>query len=98
MRADLADSLAGTGHRVVHSGEHFAGAAYVTDELLSALESLSALAPLHNPSDFAAMRACREPLTGTPMVAVFDTAFFHDPPEPARVYGLRADAATARPT
>jgi acetate kinase len=98
MRADLADSLAGTGHRVVYSGEHFAGAAYVTDELLSALESLSALAPLHNPSDFAAMRACREHLTGTPMVAVFDTAFFHDPPEPARVYGLRADAATARPT
>jgi acetate kinase len=83
---------------VVHGGEHFAGAVYVTDEVLSARESLSALAPLHNSSDFAAMRACREPLTGTPMVAVFDTAFFHDPPEPARAYGLRAEAATARPT
>ena len=82
----------------MHGGEHFAGAVYVADEVLSALESLSALAPLHNPSDCAAMRACREHLAGTPKVAVFDTAFFHDPPEPARVYGLRAEAATARPT
>src|SRR5215217_2998244 len=87
-RERLLDGLYGIGHRVVHGGEYFVATVRVTDEVLAALDALSALAPLHNPPALAVMRACRERLPDAPMVAVFDTAFFHDLPEPARLYAL----------
>lgn len=84
----LLEGVAATGHRVVHGGEAFAAPARVTDEVLAQLEALEALAPLHNPPALAVIRACRARLGGVPAVAVFDTAFFHDLPEPARDYAL----------
>jgi acetate kinase len=87
-REGLLDDLDGIGHRIVHGGEHFAAPVRVTDRELAKLDALSALAPLHNPPALSAMRVCRERLAEVPMVAVFDTAFFHDLPEPAKVYAL----------
>jgi acetate kinase len=78
------------GHRVVQGNNAFCEPARVSDDMLALLESFSALAPLHNPPAVSVMRACRERLGDTPMVAVFDTAFFHDLPEHARSYALPA--------
>jgi acetate kinase len=63
----------------------------VTDQVLKELDTLSTLAPLHNPPALAAMRVCRKRLSDVPIVAVFDTAFFHDLPAPARVYALPSE-------
>lgn len=64
------------GHRVVHGGFHFSAPTRITPEVLSTIESLCPLAPLHNPPALAGIRASQE-LFGvtTDQVAVFDTAF-----------------------
>jgi acetate kinase len=78
-------------HRVVHGGERFTEATLVTDEVLSQLEKLSPLAPLHNPVNVAGIREMRRLLPAVPHVAVFDTAFHHTLPAYAYLYGLPYD-------
>ncbi len=86
------DSVPVVGHRVVHGGERYTGAIRVTDEVLSEIELLNHLAPLHNPPSVAVMRVCRRELgSAAPMAAVFDTAFFAKLPASARGYALPAD-------
>ena len=61
------------GHRVVHGGEKFASSVLITDEVMAAIEECNPLAPL---------------MPGTPMVAVFDTAFHQTMPPVAYTYAL----------
>jgi acetate kinase len=75
-------------HRVVHGGERFTEATLVTDEVVSEIEKLSPLAPLHNPVNLAGIREMRRLLPAVPHVAVFDTAFHHTLPASAYLYGL----------
>jgi acetate kinase len=71
--------------RVVHGGDVFRGPARVTDETIAAIEELTPLAPLHQPSAVAALRALARLLPETPRVACFDTAFHATlPPEAFR--------------
>ncbi|OGA96773.1 MAG: acetate kinase [Betaproteobacteria bacterium RIFCSPLOWO2_12_FULL_66_14] len=84
--------LQGLGHRVVHGGEAFSAPARIDEAVAQHLERLSRLAPLHNPPALQVMRAARVALgPDVPMVAVFDTAFFHGLPEHARRYALPAE-------
>lgn len=87
----LLDTVTAIGHRIVHGGESFFEPTLLTNETRAALEALSPLAPLHNPPALEVVRACRERLPDVPMVAVFDTAFFHDLPDYARTYALPAE-------
>jgi acetate kinase len=73
---------------VVHGGERFSEAAPLDDEVLRALDDLSALAPLHNPANLAGIRAARSLLPEVPHVAVFDTAFHSTLPRHAYLFGL----------
>jgi len=75
------------GHRVVHGGNHTAPAR-VVPELLRRLETLTALAPLHNPPALEGMRLAGARLPGTPQVACFDTAFHSTLPEVAHTLPL----------
>lgn len=63
------------GHRVVHGGTRFSEPVRVDDAVLGALDELSALAPLHQPHNLAAIRALSALAPGLPHVACFDTAF-----------------------
>ena len=76
------------GHRVVHGGEAFAGSVLITDEVMAAIEECNPLAPLHNPANIIGIRACQALMPGTPMVAVFDTAFHQTMPPVAYTYAL----------
>ncbi len=76
------------GHRVVHGGEKFAQSVLITDEVMAAIEECNPLAPLHNPANIIGIKACQELMPGTPMVAVFDTAFHQTMPEVAYTYAL----------
>jgi acetate kinase len=82
------------GHRVVHGGERFSQSVVIDDTVLTEIEALSELAPLHNPASLAGIVGAREVLGSTvPMVAVFDTAFHHALPPPARMYALPHELA-----
>jgi acetate kinase len=89
-------SIEAVGHRVVHGGDRFQKSVIIDDEVERAIESLSVLAPLHNPHNLEAYRAARESLPGVTQVAVFDTAFHHSLPPRAYVYGLPYEYLTEK--
>jgi acetate kinase len=76
------------GHRVVHGGDRFIQSTRIDEEVARVLEELSSRAPLHNPPALAAAAEARRLLPAAPHVAVFDTSFYADLPERARVYPL----------
>jgi acetate kinase len=76
------------GHRVVHGGETFHEAVLIDQQVYRAIETLSDLAPLHNPAALAGIDAAAAAFPGVPQVAAFDTAFHHSMPEAAWRYPL----------
>jgi acetate kinase len=82
------------GHRVVHGGDHFAGPVLIDGGVMSVIEDLSELAPLHNGPSLAAIRASRKAVgPSVPMVAAFDTAFHRTMPERASLYPIPLELA-----
>ena len=89
IRGTLRDGIDAVGHRVVTGADRFSAPVLIDDAVLSSLEEISDLAPLHNPQVILCMRAARKALgADTPMVAVFDTAFHATLPDYARTYAL----------
>lgn len=82
------DEIEGIGHRVVHGGEEFADSALITDEVIAKIDTLSELAPLHNPANLTGITAFQHVLPNVPAVAVFDTAFHQTMPEKSYLYSL----------
>lgn len=82
------DDIEGVGHRVVHGGEKFSDSVVITDDVIKAIESVSDLAPLHNPANLTGIRAFNKALPEVKGVAVFDTAFHQTMPEDAYLYGV----------
>ena len=80
--------LIAVGHRVVHGGDRFAGAAAITDETLAAIEALIPLAPLHQPQSVRLIRAVRHLRPNLPQVACFDTAFHRSQSDLVRRFAL----------
>jgi acetate kinase len=80
--------LAALGHRVVHGGMHHSQPARVTPELLSELEALVPLAPLHEPHNLAPIRTALALDPELPQVACFDTAFHRTAPEVEQAFAL----------
>ena len=77
------------GHRVVHGGEKFVESVVITDEVINTVDELSVLAPLHNPANLTAIKACIEVMgKDVPQVAVFDTAFHQTMPAKAYISGM----------
>ena len=69
------DEIYAIGHRVVHGGELFVKPTLVTKELLSGLEDIISLAPLHNPGAIMGVEAIMEVAPNLKNVVVCDTAF-----------------------
>ena len=85
----LSEGLAAVGHRVVHGGERFEGPTLIDDEVISEIDALRELAPLHNGPSLAAIRAARAELgAAMKMVAVFDTSFHRSMPPVAAQYAV----------
>ena len=82
------------GHRIVHGGTRYAAPVLVTKEVRRRLESLTDLAPLHQPKSLAALDAVTTVLPGVPAVACFDTAFHATIPEAAATFALPAEWRT----
>jgi len=76
------------GHRVVHGGPKYGDSVLVTDEVLQDIDHFSMYAPLHNPANALGIRTAMTAFPDVPHVAVFDTAFHHNIPDHARIYGI----------
>jgi acetate kinase len=83
-----AHRLVAAGHRVVHGGARFAGPARIDAGVISELESLVPLAPLHQPHHIAAIRAVAQHAPQLPQVACFDTSFHRTQPIVAQSFAL----------
>ncbi|MFK5921075.1 MAG: acetate/propionate family kinase [Verrucomicrobiota bacterium] len=81
-------SIEAIAHRVVHGGTCFNEAVVVNQEVLQTLESLSSLAPLHNPKAVSMIKRLHGELPDIPQIAVFDTGFFSNLPERAKILPL----------
>lgn len=88
------EALAAVGHRIVHGGQWFHRPVRIDKDVMTELEKLVPLAPLHQPHNLAAVKAVAALRPDLPQVACFDTAFHHDIPEVAAGLALpRAYAA-----
>jgi acetate kinase len=80
--------FAGVGHRVVHGGLAYAEPVLIDARVVSDLEALVPLAPLHQPHNIAAIRAVAAATPRVPQVACFDTAFHRHQPAVAQEFAL----------
>lgn len=78
-------------HRVVHGGTLFHGPVKLDATTIRSLETLSELAPLHNPPALQWIAAARDACAAaTIQIAAFDTMFFGTLPRVAKEYALPA--------
>lgn len=80
--------ITATGHRVVHGGKEFSAPVRVTDAVMTKLEALVPLAPLHQPCNLEGIKALRKLHWDIPHIACFDTAFHHAQPKLAELFAL----------
>lgn len=70
--------LAAVGHRIVHGGPRFSEPVIIDQDVLTALDDLTPLAPLHQPVCLAPVRSLSAARPALPQVACFDTAFHRE--------------------
>lgn len=79
-------------HRIVHGGSRFSAPVLLDEAVIRGIEETRELAPLHGIGSLGGVRAAASLLpSGTPMVAVFDTAFHQTIPEYAALYPIPFD-------
>src|SRR5438445_664336 len=85
--------------KAVHAGPRYRGTFRIDDDVIAALEEFLPAAPAHNAIYLTGIRAFRESLPGTPLVAAFETEFHCTAPDFVRQYGVPAawrDAGVSR--
>lgn len=80
--------LTAVGHRVVHGGRHHFAPVMVEPSVMTALESLVSLAPLHQPNNLAVINAITLRQPDLPQRACFDTSFHRTQPRLAQLFAL----------
>ena len=86
---DSLNEIVAVGHRVVQGGAIFNSSVLITDDVLTKIEELSDLAPLHNPAHVQGIRACKKVFgPEVPQVAVFDNAFHSTMPPEAYMFPI----------
>ncbi len=85
---DSLEEIKGIGHRVVQGGDYFDKTVVINQEVLSKIEELSSLAPLHNPAAVTGIKAAMHVFVNAIQTAVFDTAFHQSIPKENYLYAL----------
>ena len=80
------DEIEAVGHRVVHGGSKYSKSVELNEQVVSEIEELSPLAPLHNPGAVKGMRAFMEEVPNARNVVCFDTAFHQTMDEATYLY------------
>ncbi len=82
------DEIKGIGHRVAHGGSYFDKTVVVDEDVISKIEELIALAPLHNGPAVTGIRAAQAVCPNAVNTVVFDTAFHQTMPEENYLYAV----------
>ena len=85
-RGDM--KLVGVGHRVVHGGSKYFQPARIDKQVISDLEQIIPLVPLHQPHNLAPIKLILENTPDVPQVACFDTGFHHTNPPLVQMFAL----------
>ena len=80
------DEIEAVGHRVVHGGSKYSKSVELNEKVVSEIEELSPLAPLHNPGAVKGMNAFMEEVPNARNVVCFDTAFHQTMDEATYLY------------
>lgn len=80
--------LAAVAHRVVHGGAWYREAVLVTPPVFQRLETLSGLAPLHQPHNLQGISRFQALYPPVPQIACFDTAFHAHLPAEEYLFAL----------
>jgi acetate kinase len=67
------------------------GCVRLTEKVLSAMEAYNGLAPAHNPPYITGIRLFARRMPQTPLIGLFETAFYQWAPEPAKRYAVPDD-------
>ena len=78
----------GVGHRVVDGGSTYSQPVLIDSKVMTELEALIPLAPLHQPHHIAAIRAISAIYREVPQIACFDTAFHRSQPALAQEFAI----------
>jgi acetate kinase len=73
--------ISAVAHRIVHGGDRYSASVALDDDTLDYLDTLSSLAPLHQPHNLAGVHAFRKSYPALPQIGCFDTAFHATLPE-----------------
>ena len=82
------DEIEAVGHRIVHGGSFYSNSVVLNEEVLSKIESINDLAPLHNPANVIGVRAFMEAIPNALEVGCFDTAFHQTMDEEEFLYSI----------
>lgn len=82
------ETVAAVGHRVVQGGTRLRESVVIDGAVISAIDELAVLAPLHNRAALDGIEAISRLLPGVPQVASFDTAFHATLPPVAYHYPI----------
>lgn len=82
------DEIDAVGHRIVQGGKYFDRSVIIDEDVISKIDEMAELAPLHNKAAIMGIRGCQHHMPDTPMVAVFDTSFYQSLPPKAYMYPL----------
>ena len=82
------DEIEAIGHRLVHGGEKISESVLIDEKVEEVLREYTDLAPLHNPACILGIEACKNVMSGKPMVGVFDTAFHQSIPKEKYIYPI----------
>lgn len=83
-----ADEIQAIGHRVVHGGIQFTEPVLIDNGVITAIQDLIPLAPLHNPGNLEGIQLMKKLFPTLPQVAVFDTAFHRTIPDAIQTYPI----------
>ncbi len=82
------EDVKAVGIRTVHAGRHFKETTRITNSVVEILKSIIPLAPLHMPVFLSTLASACKVLPDVPCFAAFDTTFYSEIPDHARLYPL----------
>ena len=69
------NDITAIGHRILHGGEKYSDSVLIDRNVVNDIKKMTNLGPLHHPAALKCINELNKYFRGTPMVAVFDTAF-----------------------
>lgn len=85
------EEISSVGHRILHGGEFYDHSVLIDDEVISNVESLVPLGPLHLPGQLDCVKKVSMLNPNANQVAVFDTAFHATIPMEKYLYAIPRD-------